>query len=91
MTYGVTWDDFGYNSTLGVWQIVSQALTQAISQGVDLISVDSAFRQWLEMGLLAKVPETIEAILFEEHDPLQLAAMLDYGNTGGNRLKVKRL
>jgi len=91
MAYGVTWDDFGYNSTLGIWQIVSQALTQAISQGVDLISVDSAFRQWLEMGLLTKVPEILKAILFEEEDPLQLAAMLDYGSTKGDRLKVKGL
>src|SRR5271156_6525484 len=41
-SYGVTWDNFGLDSRLAIWQLLTRILPQAKKQGVDLISKDSA-------------------------------------------------
>lgn len=59
-------------------------------QNVDLLSISSAFRQWLDKGLLAEVVPTLVAIMYETN-PLTLAALIDYGHTGGREKRVKPL
>ena len=88
-SYGVTWDNFGLDSRLAIWQLLTRILPQAKKQGVDLISKDSAFRFWLEQSPCWRVADTIMAIERGD-DGVKLAIQVDYPNTRGKAGKLNR-
>lgn len=83
-TYGVTWDNTWMNHPLAVWCIVKRAIKQAQTQGIDLVSKGTAFRQWLDKGLVWKVEETLQAILDPKTDIRVLTALVDNRNPDHN-------
>ncbi|KAG4442443.1 hypothetical protein IFR05_002045 [Cadophora sp. M221] len=85
-TYGVTWDNSDMDHCLAIWAIVMRALPLARAQNIDLVSKGTAFRQWLDKGLLWKVEKTLEAMLDPKPDVRIIAALADARNPdhGGN-------
>lgn len=87
-SYGVTWDNSEMDTRLAIWCSVQRCIRQAKKQGIaeSLISKDSAFRQWVEK-LCWHVGPTMEAMYNETYadDPRQLAALVDFPNTGGDK------
>ncbi|KAK0118180.1 hypothetical protein ONS95_012485 [Cadophora gregata] len=79
-TYGATWDNTDMNTPLAVWSIVLRALPMARTQNVDIVSKESAFRQWLDKGLLWKVEETLQALQNPNTDPRVICALVDSRN-----------
>ena len=86
-SYGVTWDDFGLDSRLGIWQLLTRILPRAKEHGIDLITKDSALRFWLEQSPCWRIDDTIKAIERGD-DGAKLAVQVNYPNTRG---KVGRL
>lgn len=85
-TYGVTWDNSDMDHCLAIWAIVMRALPLARAQNIDLVSKGTAFRQWLDKGLLWKVEKTLQAMLDPKPDVRVIAALADARNSdhGGN-------
>jgi hypothetical protein len=81
-SYGVTWDDFGLDSRIGIWQLLTRILPQAKKQYVDLVSKDSALRFWLEQSPCWRVDETIAAIARGD-DGADLAIQVNYPKSRG--------
>ncbi|CZS95406.1 hypothetical protein WAI453_011355 [Rhynchosporium graminicola] len=79
-TYGVTWDNTDMDHCRAIWGIVIRALPIALAQNIDLTSKGTAFRQWLDKGLLWRVEETLEAMLDPGTDPRKLVALADSRN-----------
>ncbi|KAH7391435.1 hypothetical protein BKA64DRAFT_103592 [Cadophora sp. MPI-SDFR-AT-0126] len=79
-TYGATWDNTDMNTCLAVWSIVMRALPMARAQNVDIVSKGTAFRQWLDNGLLWKVEETLQAMLSPKPDLKLICALVDSRN-----------
>ncbi|KAL2063478.1 hypothetical protein VTL71DRAFT_5283 [Oculimacula yallundae] len=57
-----------------------RAIPIAKAQNVDLVSEGTAFRQWLDKGLLWRVEETLEAMLDPKTDLRIVAALADSRN-----------
>ena len=87
-SYGVTWDNWNYDTTIAVWCLAIQIITKARSQGVDFESKHTMFRQWLEKGPCHKVGETIKTFMSPNSSLELIAAMVSYRRTQGN---IKRL
>lgn len=68
------------NTPLAVWSIVMRALPMARAQNIDLISKETAFRQWLDKGLLWNVEKTLQAMLNPNTDPRVICALVDSRN-----------
>lgn len=79
-TYGVTWDSCDMDTCLAIWAIVFRALPIARAQNVDLVGKGTAFRQWLDKGLLHRVEETLEALQTPNCDQRKIAALCDARN-----------
>jgi hypothetical protein len=95
--YGVTWDNWNFDTTRAVWCLMIQIIPKARSQGIDFESEHTMFRQWMEKGPCHKIEETIAAFMTppdpqnpeENIDNLKrIAAMVNYRRTGG---KVEEL
>ncbi|PMD20946.1 hypothetical protein NA56DRAFT_540642, partial [Hyaloscypha hepaticicola] len=87
-SYGVTWDNWNYDTTIAVWCLVIQIITKARSQGIDFESKHTMFRQWLEKGPCHKIKETIRTFMSPESSLELIAAMVSYRRTQG---KINRL
>ena len=87
-SYGVTWDNWNFDTCRALWCLVIQILFKARSQGIDLESKHTMFRQWMEKGPCHKVEETIATIMNPESSLEVIAAMINYRRTQG---KVERL
>ena len=87
-SYGVTWDNWNYDTTIAVWCLAIQIFTKARSQGIDFESKHTMFRQWLEKGPCHKVGETIKTFMSPNSSLELVAAMVSYRRTQG---KINRL
>jgi hypothetical protein len=84
--YGVTWDNWNFDTTRAVWCLVIQIIPKARSQGVDFESKHTMFRQWMEKGPCHKIEETIAAFMNPDESSENLkkvAAMINYRRTKG--------
>ncbi|KAE9368502.1 hypothetical protein N431DRAFT_414971 [Stipitochalara longipes BDJ] len=96
--YGVTWDNWNFDTTRAVWCLVLQIIPKARSQGIDFESKHTMFRQWLEKGPCHEIEETIKTFMTppeltnnhaenkkNNRDYLKkVAAMVNYRRTGGD-------
>jgi hypothetical protein len=103
--YGVTWDNWNFDTTRAVWCLVIQIIPKARSQGIDFESKHSMFRQWMEHGPCHEIEETIAAFMTPPaHDEdeskekamnfetlKKIAAMVNYRRTGGKIEKLKQV
>jgi hypothetical protein len=103
--YGVTWDNWNFDTTRAVWCLIIQIIPKARSQGIDFESKHSMFRQWMEHGPCHEIEETIAAFMTPlAHDKdkskekamnietlKKVAAMVNYRRTGGKIEKLKQV
>jgi len=61
--YGVTWDNWNFDTTRAVWCLTIKIIEKARSQGIDFESKHTMFRQWLEKGPCLQVGDTIEKLM----------------------------
>lgn len=78
--FGATWDNWNRDSRLAIWQLVSQIIPRARSQGIDMESPWTAFRKWLEDGPCWRVEQTLQAIMSSTISAEKFAAHVDCGN-----------
>jgi hypothetical protein len=97
-SYGVTWENWNFDTTRAVWCLMIQIIPKARSQGIDFESKHTVFRQWMEKGPCHKIEETISTFMNppkptddKEKDKKnridhlkKVAAMVNYRRTGGD-------
>jgi hypothetical protein len=95
-SYGVTWDNWNGDTRLGVWQLISVIIPQALKQKQDFWSKHTMFRQWLDKSPCWRVSETLATLVRDTGDTRtdeeideNFAGMCDYPNTGGSKKKFK--
>jgi len=89
-SYGVTWDNWNYDTTLSVWALVARIVPQARNQGVDFESKHTAFRQWLEKSPCHEVGETLATMMDLTKFQAEIAAMVNYWCTQGNPERLEQ-
>lgn len=89
-SYGVVWDNWGADTRLAIWAIVTRILPRASAQGINLTKPGTAFYRWLEMSPCWNVGETLDAIKDASMDPVKLATMLNWPHYRGNVTYFKR-
>lgn len=82
--YGVLWDNWGGDTRLAIWALVSRILPRAFAQGIDLTKPGTAFRKWLEMSPCWRVDDTLQAIVHPTLDPIQRVAWIDWPHYKGD-------
>lgn len=83
-SYGVIWDNWGGDTRLAIWAIVSRILPRAFAQDIDLTKPGTSFYKWLEMSPCWNVGETLEAMKDPNIRPDKLATMLHWPHYRGN-------
>jgi hypothetical protein len=94
-TYGACWDNWGGDTDIAIWAMVTRIIPQARKQGIDFESHHTAFRQWLEKSPCWRVDEMLQAISLlstdHEYDKGAFSALVDCRNPDhyGNVTKYK--
>lgn len=86
--YGVTWDNWGGDTRLAIWALMTKILPKAVMQGVDLMGKHTMFRKWLEMSPCTEIDTTLKAIMDPTMQPEKFAAVMDWANYQGNVEKL---
>jgi hypothetical protein len=82
-TFGVCWDNLDFDTCMGIWSLTKRIVTKARKQGMDLESLHTMFRQWLEKTPCWAVGSTLKSFFDPEKSPLEVAAMVQYRFTHG--------
>lgn len=86
LSYGVSWDDTGMyvqDTRIAIWQEVGTLLKQARSQGIDMESKHTMFRQWLDKSPCLAVEKTLKILMDPESEIENVIAHVAYGEFAG--------